>query len=442
MMTRLAFVLACLVACPAWAQEGRLASDWRRERERLAEKCSEFNFTALASCTVALVTDYPFHIAVGNLAPRNGFGFGLAFSERYAPNENWRISFNADAVASTSKSWRTGTYITLVRSKVELPGVSTGPVGGSTQGTGVYPVFRVYAQHTALNRLLDFGPDFDNPQPREFGEDHTILGGSAVLPLNGPFFRTIAMSVSGGLNGRFIGIHDVSGRDTYTELFEEVRLKPTLGADRVRLNYTGRLQQFFGDRDTSFHRWTVDLRHEFPLYRTAASTGPNPFNGPNDCGTSPTDPTCPPLTFSRNLGGAVGVRLFAISSSPFDAAGQVPFYLQPTIGGADINGQRMLSSLDDYRFRAPHVIGAQVSLEHSIWGPLGGYVSIERGKATQRSSALDFSDLLSSYSTGLTIRAGGAPFVTASYSWGSGGNRVIVLMDTSLLGGSPRPSLH
>ena len=29
----------------------------------------------------------------------------------------------------------------------------------------------------------------------------------------------------------------------------------------------------------------------------------------------------------------------------------VPFYFQPTLGGSDINGQRLLSGYDDYRFR-------------------------------------------------------------------------------------------
>ena len=119
----------------------------------------------------------------------------------------------------------------------------------------------------------------------------------------------------------------------------------------------------------------------------------------------------------------------------------MPFYFQPTMGGSDINGQGLLSSLDDYRFRAPHIIVVQGSLEHSLWGPLGAFLGVERGKAVQQRSALNFADLLTSYSTGLTLRAGGAPMITGSWSWGSSGTRLIVTMDASLLGGSSRPSL-
>ncbi len=408
---------------------------------KIGENCDAFAPKDLASCAVALVTGYPLHIALGNLAPQNGFAYGLAFAERFTPNEDWRISFNADAVASSSKAWRAGAYMTFVRSKVPPPTVSTGPVTAAPESAvREYPVFRLYLQHAVLNRVLDFGPDFENSEPRVFGENQAIVGGSAVLPLNQPRLRAIALSIIGGVNGRFVTIDDAQDGETFLEIFEDVRVKPSILADHLRLNYGARWQQFVGETATSFSRWTLDLRHEIPLYRTVGSTGPNEFNGPNECFTGATDTTCPPLTFSRNRGGSIGVRLFATSASPFDNDGGVPFYFQPTLGGSDIDSQRMLASFDDYRFRAPHLLAAQVSLEHSIWGPVGAYVMAEGGKATQQRRELNFKNLLASYSVGLSIRAGGAPMITASWARGSSGHRVIVTMESSLLGGSRRPA--
>jgi hypothetical protein len=432
--------MALLAAWPAIAQESRIGSDWRREREHIAESCGAFDAKKLASCAVTLITDYPVHVALGNLAPQNGFGFGLAFSERYTPNEDWRISFNADATAATTSSWRAGTYITIVRSKVGLPTVSTGAVTSSpASAIREYPVLRVYGQHTVLNHLVDFGPDFDQPRERVFGETQSIFGASAVLPVTR---RIVPLSVIGGINSRFISIHDSTEGDTFAEFFEGVQVKPSVFASHLRLNYNGRLHQFVSGTNTSFRRWSVDLRHEIPLYRSVQSTGPNEFNGPDDCGAGPSTPACPPVTWSRNLGGSIGFRMLAISSTPSDEGGTVPFYLQPTLGGSDINNQRLLSSFEDYRFRAPHLIAMQLSLEHSIWGPVGAFIIAERGKAVQQRNALDLSDLLNSYSAGLSIRAGGAPMITASAGWGDGGRRFIVNMDSSLLGGSARPSLH
>jgi hypothetical protein len=439
----IAFCLALLMAQTALAQESRIASDWRRERERIAENCSELAAKKLADCAVTLVTDYPFHLAFGSLAPRNGFALGLAFVERYAPNEDWRISFNADAVAAISQSWRAGGYMTFVRSKVALPTVSTGAVTSAGASTiHEYPVFRAYAQHIVLNELIDFGPDFDAPRETLFGESQTIAGGSGVLPLNLSAIRALGLSVIGGVHGRFVSIHEAES-DAFVELFEDLRAKPSLLDGRLRFNYSARFQQFLGDSALSFRRWTADLRHEIPIYRSVPSTGPADFNGPDDCSIAPGSGTCPPLTFSRNRSGSIGVRLLTVSSTPFDKeGGSVPFYFQPTLGGSDINGQRLLASYEDYRFRAPHVLVLQASIEHSIWGPLGAFASAERGKAVQRRDDLDFNNLLDSYSAGLSIRAGGAPVINAAVAWGGSGRRVIVTMDTSLLGGSSRPSLY
>ena len=61
----------------ASAQESLLGSDFRREKERLTENCSSFK--KFPGCAQVLFTDHPLHIAVGSIAPQNGFAAGLAF---------------------------------------------------------------------------------------------------------------------------------------------------------------------------------------------------------------------------------------------------------------------------------------------------------------------------------------------------------------------------
>jgi hypothetical protein len=56
---------------------------------------------------------------------------------------------------------------------------------------------------------------------------------------------------------------------------------------------------------------------------------------------------------------------------------------------------------------------------------------------------VDFGNLKHSFSTGLTLRAGGFPQVFLLFAWGGGeGHHTIASMNTSLLGGSARPSLY
>ena len=90
------------------ADEGKFAAELRREMESLKEDCSAFK--KFFGCAATLVTGHPIHIAVGSIAPQNGFGFGPALVTRYTKGENWRIKWNTDAVgAPTSGAWRIGT---------------------------------------------------------------------------------------------------------------------------------------------------------------------------------------------------------------------------------------------------------------------------------------------------------------------------------------------
>src|SRR3954451_14241047 len=114
-MRVLALLLVALIAVPAAAQESQFQSDLRREGEDLVKSCTGgFSPKHLVDCVVAVATEDPFHVAIGSLPPLNGMGFGLAFAEHYTPNEQWRISWNADSVIATSGSYRAGAYMKLI----------------------------------------------------------------------------------------------------------------------------------------------------------------------------------------------------------------------------------------------------------------------------------------------------------------------------------------
>jgi hypothetical protein len=442
------------------AQESRFASDLRREGRHIAESCGEFGLNLLTGCAVTLATDYPFHLALGSLAPQNGFGFGLAFVERFTPNERWRISWNADAVGTLKSAWRAGAYMKIVRTPDQPGIVVRGPGAAPTGGIAIreYPVWNIYAQAVSLPRLVFAGSGVRT----SFSERQTIVGTSAVVPVGG-FVRALRPSLIAAVNGRFVSIG--TGRDpelpsleevysedaapglseqpAFVEFQEGVRLKPSVAGGRLQFNYLLSYQQFVaaGSPPGSFRRWTVNLEHGIPLYRTALNAGAGDTNGPDECFQSLGTNTCPPVSTSRNLQGAVMIRALAISSSTGEGQ-QVPFYFQPTLGGSDVNGQRLLSSFDDYRFRGPHLIALQQSVEHSLWGPFGVFLLAEQGKVSGRRSELDFTSLARSYAAGITVRAGGLPMMNLSFAWGDGGRHLLATMDTSLLGGSGRPSLY
>ena len=434
------------------------------EMDKLKESCGAFK---ILPCAEELFTGKPVHIAVGSIAPQNGFGAGLAYLG-HKTTDNWRITWNSDAVGSINGSWRAGFYLKFVDTHQK-------PIGGGfgTKGKKVrvltefpeHPVFNLYAQAISLNKLTYFGlgPTTTLAGRTFYGMTQTIVGGSAVKP----FYERLNASLYGEVNGRFVDIRASTGQPSpsigtlYTEatapglathpgtlqLGEGVRIRPIFFDDFLRLNYNLAYQQFFtpGNSAFSFQRLTADLSHEFAIYKkTTRNLLPrdNNPNGPDDC-SSPTDTTrsaCPAITRDRE--GTIGLRFF-LAESMTPGGDVVPFYFQPTLGGVDIDGNPSLSSYQDFRFRAPNVMFFRQSLEHSIWGPLGFSFIVDEGKVALRRGDLGSNPWIHSFSAGLTLRAGGFPQVFLLFAWGGNeGTHTIANVNTSLLGGSTRPSLY
>ncbi|HXX18640.1 MAG TPA: hypothetical protein VEJ46_04500 [Candidatus Acidoferrum sp.] len=456
----------------ASAQESAVHAELRDEGDRISNACGTFSLKSMPGCAYTLFTDHPFHIAAGSMPPQNGFGFGAAFV--WSKNtKNWRMSWDTDAVGATSASWRAGVYMKLVHT----PHPATNPIVVIIPGqkpseerthkpsksfTHPYTVFDLYAQSISLNQLNYFGLGNDTSITAKsvFGMSETIVGGSAIKPVyEWAAIRGLHLALLGDVNGRFVDIRGSHGQlvpsieNLYTEatapgltkqpgflqLGEGVRVKPVLG--NFELNYLAKFQQFFAPSDShySFLRWAVDLNHTYYLYGYERSAPPSTETvGPDSCAGD----KCPPIPYTRNLRGSIGVRVL-LSESVYSATSVVPFYFQQTLGGQDINNVLALGSYQDYRFRTPNLLLFQETFEHSIWGPFGLKLMGDQGRVALTRRDLGFNDFKNSFAAGLTLRAGGFPMVTLMYAWGGPeGQHTIANMNTSLLSGSSRPSLY
>ena len=119
-----------MIGSSAVGQESQLAADFRLEREQLGKTCGS-GLKGVMGCVQTLFTDHPLHIAVGSIAPQNGFGAGAALVTHYTPNENWRLSWNVDAIGSSNASWRAGGYMKIIHT----PPVTITDTGSSSGGT-------------------------------------------------------------------------------------------------------------------------------------------------------------------------------------------------------------------------------------------------------------------------------------------------------------------
>jgi hypothetical protein len=463
------FAMAHATATAQGGNESRIHSDFRREwlelhpcQQQLVKPCSTFTFGHLAGIGQTLVLGQPLHIAVGSLAPQNGFAPGLAFVEHKDFASERRLTFDIDAVASTNLSWRSGAYLTTYKlpQSNQTIGVVMGTPTSKLKSPSVLvsPVFNLYAEATSLNRLYFYGlgPNTLPSGKSSFGLTQTIAGASAIIPLN-----RHGISLTGEFNGRVPQLRP--GNDptvpTTTALYTEasapglaqsatflqpgigIQVQPTLFKNRLRLHYLANFQYFGAvDAPYTFRRWTADIGHEFALNRKVTLVAANPHNGPDSCAS--VGSACPHISTTINNEGSISLRLL-LSGSAANAKNAVPFYFDPTTGGSNIDGNPILASYPDYRFRSPNVVLLRGTAEHSIPKvPLGVYFSADAAKSPLSRGGIDFNGLRTSYSVGLTVHAGGLPLVYLLFAWGGNeGTHTTFSISNTLLGGSARPSL-
>ncbi len=459
-MRKLLLIVAAAAGTAMAQGDTRLDAAFGREGRDIQSNCIHFS---IGGCADLIFTEDPLHIAVGSMAPQNGFGAGPAFAYHWTP-PTWRISLDADGLVSNNLSWRAGVYLTAIytKTKITVGTGGSGPLPKPTQsGAPEVPVIHAYAQTESLKTLGFFGegPNTSDTARSYFGMRETIVGFNGTAPIRG----VPAFSVFGEANARVVALRSdpnqsspsieqafnnatapgLASQPVFAQLGEGVRFAPTLARGYLRLNYALTLQQYVpGSMSYSFQRLTMDFNHQIPIYKTTRTLLPKAGNGPDDCSDNPssTIAKCPEI--SRNKEGSVSLRLLMIDSLT-SGGNVVPFYFQPTLGGSDINGNMALPSYQDYRFRAPNSMLARATFEHSIWGPLGMTLMIDEGKVANNPSGLDFTHLMHSYAAGLTLRAGGFPMVYLMFAWGGHeGTHNIVNVNTSLLGGAARPSLY
>lgn len=458
------------------------------EFAQLGNSCNSFTFSKIGSCAELLFTGKPLHVAVGSLSPQNGFGAGLAYVGILKPSNEWRPSFNADAVATPNGSWRAGVYFKFVHTPDFTTTVHYGPpphIKWNLTELPEHTVVNVYAQAESLNKLMFFGlgPNSLETARTYFGMREVITGANVVKP----FSSKLNAALLGEVNGRFVSIRPADGNPSPTigsvyndttapglssqpgflQLGETVRMRPVLWDDHLHFDDELNYQQFFAPTSSnfSFERLTLDLSETLAIYHsTTRIIFPRDANGPDECAIAPFDnhQDCtlnkttelqycksanpndagPCKAISRDLQGSINFR-FLLSTSFTPGGDVVPFYFQPTLGGGDLNGDATLGSYQDYRFRAPNVMLLHEAFEHSIWGPIGFALSADEGKVALARGNFGSSPWLHSFAAGLTLRAGNYPQVFLLFAWGgSEGTHTIANVNTSLLGGSLRPSLY
>lgn len=147
----------------------------------------------------------------------------------------------------------------------------------------------------------------------------------------------------------------------------------------------------FSDRDFdrySFNRWSFELQQYVPIVDGART---------------------------------LALRALMTSLSPVDGH-EVPFYLQPTIGGA-----YTVRGLTPFRLRDRNALLLQAEYRWEINPFVSGAIFYDAGKVASGREDLDFSDMKKDYGFGLRMGSSTGVAIRAEMAFGSGEGRRIIL---------------
>lgn len=403
------------------------AGEWGEEEQNLAKSCGHNPFTDLASlggCAAFLVNSgAPLRFTMPqSVVPGGGTALGMVLVQPLPP-KNWESNFTVDAGSSLREFWFTDATATFSHSAF----------GGAWNTARDRFQVQTYAHARGLP-LMPFygiGPDTQRANITDFGERDVWAGASVFVPLK----SWLAVgSAAEYRSTRINGIGDPAVRSINTYYTEATA--PGLASQPGFAHYDVFAQphrewrwthvnsrvdySFYQDLDTghySFRRFRADYLQKIYPERQKETTGGG--------AATRTQPNYDSVLY-------IAGRFTASGTS---GGNVVPFYLQETIGGSDIDNDPTLRGFEDYRFRAPDLLSIQVQYERRllpaaasgdvstvrrIAGALGIMAFYDTGEVANQASDLSFSDLRHSFGFGLTLWSGEKVWFRAYVGLGSG----------------------
>jgi hypothetical protein len=420
--------VAALVAAASLASSFATAGEWDNEGKALKQDCggAEGFFPLLKSCATFLVHDgKPVRLSIPtSVVPGGGTALGAMYIQPLDIH-NWAESnFTMEGGSSLRQFWYGNAVATLNHRKW----------GGDWNTARDAFQLQFYSRVRGLPQMpfYGIGPNTARANLTNFTERDVSAGVSVFNPVQ----RWLAMG--GGLEfyqskiggDHEAGVQSIDGQ--YTEAsapglthqpgFAHYSVYAQPRGSWSRAGFTSRVGYEFYQDMGSGHYSTRKFSAGFlqKIY---------------------------PETQREATGGGAGTRRQTKYDSVLYIAGRftrdwsaagnaVPFYLQDTIGGSDINGVASLRGFQDYRFRAPDLFyiqtqyerrllpprapGDKVSTLRSVAGALGIMAFYDTGQVAMKASDLSFGNMRHSFGFGLTFWSGEKVWFRAYVGLGSG----------------------
>jgi hypothetical protein len=404
----------------------------------------------------------------GNAAPQQP---NTSTSNLPALGSLWSADGRLSAIVSLNGSWATTGMLTLMpRGYKPSHRLDHNGVQVQCNQLGFLCTNQIFglhfaATHRSLQTIAFYGIGPKSPSVKyTFHQDDTYGSLSASLPV------ADWLAVESGLELRQTNLHPttnpnsvsanfnpatapgLTGQPTFTHTYLAFRAAPVLYAspktDDQDNNHTGPLmkpyilfslrnsaeyhwyaaqsdpassfQQFILDSDENIQIATV-VRHYVQVKDIHGSASHLLYSTlARDCGDFGID-WSKPFDYvlkvrQRCSYESVDIRSHMVASRTGPTS-TVPFYLQPTVGGSDIDSRLSLRAYPNYRFRAPDALTVQTNVSL----PLDLLIFYDAGTVGPTFSDLSFAHLRQDAGVGVGITLQGNIIAQAYMAWGSSG---------------------
>ena len=368
------------------------------KRDCAAVKGSSSAVKALFGCASDFFTLEPIHPIVRTIVPGGGTGIGINYTLD-SPKGEWHRKLTVTGAESLRGFWVAESILRLTHPKF-------GDWNTAKAGDAFATHFYLRARGLPLMPFYGIGPRTNKANLVDYEERDVFVGADFVNPVSS------WLRVGGLVEGIFPDINGISGTKirSIDRLFNEASAPGLLHQPKFvhseisvtphhaypfELNYhIG--YNFFTDTDTghySFQRFRADLRHN--VYFTRSKSIP------------------------KRDAGVLEIRGL-LSMSHTSAGNAIPFYLQETLGGSDINNDPTLRGFADYRFRGPHLVEISTQYERRVWSYFGVLGFYDAGQVAIRKGDLSLGNMRQSFGFGINVWAESKVVFRAYIGLGSG----------------------
>jgi hypothetical protein len=342
-------------------------------------------------CGQAVFNGSPLHFNAQQFAPGSGLGLGLGYKRLFTFGQNWQNNWDLGGMGSVEGSWE-GHFIAQFNKERKAPSIAdtTPPLHRIVEKFQIQP----YATAQQLTKLDYYGegPQSSREALALYTERDIRVGLGVSIPL--AWWLNVGAKAEGYWPA--IGPASSSTADSVADAYRaDPSLAPGIESSATFIHYQFYVRphlpndypygliykvgyEYYSDRGSgqySFGRFRADLLHNLYLEHAAKEVRRDSI-----------------LSFYGRL------------TLAHTAAGNVvPFYLQDSLGGTDINGDPSLRGFPDYRFRDPDNLVFEVEFNRRIWKPLGIMLFYDAGQVAAQASDLSLARMRQSVGGGLTL---------------------------------------